>query len=185
MGCKRFLIDSNHEMAQEALKARSEAIKKIQLREKISGSKINQLKKKNYGYISFDIDGIKATAMAHSKVSDSPTVDNRAKYFVPKQLIKRYSTYKVGPFRNNVVQCGVNIWKRDVCAESKLFEILNLAFGRSAVGKIKLYTVRIPCISCDDVIYKFLNDHPNLELEVYFEENDKYNCDKILESPKP
>jgi hypothetical protein len=168
---------------EKANKAREEAIKKLIGRHKMHprSAKINELYSKNYGYIWFNVDNWECEAIAHSKVNYSRTkVDIRSYYFTIQLPVRRYKTYEVGPFRNNVPQCDINVWDRHVDAESKLLEILNLAFHQNSKGLVKLYTKKIPCLSCDSVIYKFLEEHPNIEMEVYFEENDDYNCNKGL-----
>jgi hypothetical protein len=181
MSCRRYQVNTSHSIVERAERVRFSCITEISNNFKAQvmqkPSLIDVLYKPNYAYANYYLNGNSGEAIAHSKVTKSTDDDFRAHWFIPRQQKLIYSTCEVGPFRNNVEQCNLNIWNRDVDSESKILEYFSTTFGNGMSGNINLYTRKIPCLSCDSVIYRFLHDNPDVNLDVYFEENDDYNCD--------
>lgn len=69
---------------------------------------------------------------------------------------------------NNII--NTTNWARDVGTEYKILsEVSNLLGSNySATGKIVLYTDKIPCISCANVIAEFSETYTNIELFVVY-----------------
>jgi hypothetical protein len=124
-------------------------------------------KQPNYAYASVDISGMnKKELFAHSAIQDESTVSSIGTGITYKPQSSPFNYYNVDG--NNII--NTDNWARDVDAEYKILtEISNmLGSDYNATGKIVLYTEKIPCISCENVIAEFNETYPNIELVVVY-----------------
>ena len=94
-----------------------------------------------------------------------------------KDISRKYSPdealfepYKVNS--QNIVD-GKNAWLRNTDTEHKMLEHIarDLQNNMDAKGKIKLYTDRKPCVSCEHAISEFCQMYPEIELTVIYIKN--------------
>ena len=118
----------------------------------------------NFGVAKIDIDGLPNELKSHSSIN-LPT-DKAADGFVllPSKsrdqfiLTPREVSAKGGGVRDAVFD-----------TEFKLLEDVSTRLGSNtrASGRIDLFTERLACESCSDVIFDFRNRYPNVQLNVF------------------
>lgn len=108
----------------------------------------------------------KKELFAHSAIQDESTVSSIGTGITYKPQSSPFNYYNVDG--NNII--NTDNWARYVDAEYKILtEISNmLGSDYNATGKIVLYTEKIPCISCENVIAEFNETYPNIELVVVY-----------------
>lgn len=124
-------------------------------------------KQPNYAYASVDIPGINEKELfAHSAIQDESTISSIGTGITYKPKSSPFTYYNVDG--NNII--NTTNWARDVDTEYKILsEISNLLGSNySVTGKIVLYTEKISCISCENVIAEFSETYPNIELVVIY-----------------
>ena len=132
-------------------------------------------KSSNFGYCEVNVNGLERhDYYSHSKIhsfEDIATTDFSDNF---KDISRKYSSdealfkpYKVNPY--NVID-GDGAWLRNVDTEHKLLEHIarDLQNNMDAKGKIKLYTDRKPCVSCEHAISEFCKMYPEIELTVIY-----------------
>ena len=124
-------------------------------------------KQPNYAYASVEISGMnKKELFAHSAIQDESTISSIGTGITYKPQSSPFNYYNVDG--NNIINTAN--WARDVDTEYKILtEVSNLLGSNyNATGKIVLYTEKIPCISCENVIAEFNETYPNIELVVVY-----------------
>lgn len=65
---------------------------------------------------------------------------------------------------------GINssgkIFFRDSCAEYKIFNDIASRLQPGAAGELTIFMERTPCDSCKNIINHFMDDFPNIEIEI-------------------
>lgn len=65
---------------------------------------------------------------------------------------------------------GINIkgeiYFRDSCTEYKIFNDIASGLQPGSSGKITLFTELEPCDSCKNIINQFMDDYPDIEIEI-------------------
>ncbi len=144
---------------QQTLQTRADGIR-AELPKKLRGSG-------NTGVAQLDIPGLPAEMKAHSRIN-YPT-DRDADGFVHLADESDW-TFKPKAVDPDNVRVGTpDAYTRQWDTE---FKILNdvasrLGDNRNATGSINLFTERMTCTSCTDVIFDFKDRYPNIQLNVF------------------
>ncbi|MEI4803420.1 deaminase domain-containing protein [Bacillus sp. FJAT-51639] len=115
----------------------------------------------NMGYAEVNIEGInKNEFYAHSQVKDAGENPN-LEGFSPKPKTPKYEAQEA---KN---ADGVS-YLRDQDSEYKIINDVASRLGgnHDAKGKIKLFTEKDTCDSCNSIISQFKKDYPDIEIEV-------------------
>jgi hypothetical protein len=121
----------------------------------------------NFGIAQIDIEGLPTELKAHSKINFS-TDKGADGGFV---LLKPESEWTFTPKR--VTPEGIvseSGYLRHADTEFKLLDDIASRLGPSnpqARGTVNLFTERLTCQSCGDVVLDFRNRYPNVQLNVF------------------
>ncbi|TVO83728.1 hypothetical protein AYI81_19530 [Shewanella algae] len=144
---------------QKALQTRVEDIR-AELPKKLQGSG-------NVGVAQLDIPGLPIELKAHSRIN-YPT-DKGADGFVhlADESDWIFKPKAVDP--DNVRVGTPDAYTRQWDTEFKILNDVALRLGnnRNATGSINLFTERLTCTSCTDVIFDFKARYPNIQLNVF------------------
>ncbi|MEL4472431.1 deaminase domain-containing protein [Shewanella algae] len=144
---------------QKALQTRVEDIR-AELPKKLQGSG-------NVGVAQLDIPGLPIELKAHSRIN-YPT-DKSADGFVhlADESDWIFKPKAVDP--DNVRVGTPDAYTRQWDTEFKILNDVALRLGnnRNATGSINLFTERLTCTSCTDVIFDFKARYPNIQLNVF------------------
>ncbi len=144
---------------QKALQTRVEDIR-AELPKKLQGSG-------NVGVAQLDIPGLPIELKAHSRIN-YPT-DKGADGFVhlADESDWIFKPKSVDP--DNVRVGTPDAYTRQWDTEFKILNdvALRLVNNRNATGSINLFTERLTCTSCTDVIFDFKDRYPNIQLNVF------------------
>lgn len=144
---------------QKALQTRVEDIR-AELPKKLQGSG-------NVGVVQLDIPGLPIELKAHSRIN-YPT-DKGADGFVhlADESDWIFKPKAVDP--DNVRVGTPDAYTRQWDTEFKILNDVALRLGnnRNATGSINLFTERLTCTSCTDVIFDFKARYPNIQLNVF------------------
>ena len=156
---KRVLSKPERLNIQESLQTRVDDIR-AKLPKKLRGSG-------NAGVAQLDIPGLPTELKAHSRIN-YPT-DKGADGFV--HLVDEsnwiFKPKAVDP--DNVTVGTPDAYTRQWDTEFKILNdvALRLENNRNATGTINLFTERLTCTSCTDVIFDFKDRYPNIQLNVF------------------
>ncbi|MET1256371.1 deaminase domain-containing protein [Aliikangiella maris] len=133
----------------------------------LRGQLTSKLKREgNFGVAQIDIDGLPSELKAHSKINF--VGDKGAdKGFV---LLKPQDEWAFIPKKINssgyIDDAG---YLRHADTEFKLLEDIAARLGNNtqASGRVNLFTERLACQSCGDVILDFRSRYPNVQLNVF------------------
>lgn len=128
----------------------------------------SKLKKSgNFGYAEVDIQGInKKEFFAHSSVNESTDKGAISGISLKPQGEPAFNAKKVDP--DNVRIDTPEAYLRDYDTEYKILNDIasQLAGNKNAKGTINLFTERLTCQSCSDVILAFRREYPNITVNV-------------------
>ncbi len=121
----------------------------------------------NVGVAQLDIPGLPIELKAHSRIN-YPT-DKGADGFVhlADESDWIFKPKSVDP--DNVRVGTPDAYTRQWDTEFKILNDVALRLGnnRNATGSINLFTERLTCTSCTDVIFDFKDRYPNIQLNVF------------------
>jgi hypothetical protein len=156
---RTFLNNTTNPELRQALLERSQDLR---------GQLPSKLKREgNFGIAQIDIEGLPTELKAHSKISFS-TDKGADGGFV---LLKPESEWTFTPKR--VTPKGIvseSGYLRHADTEFKLLDDIASRLGPSnpqARGTVNLFTERLTCQSCGDVVLDFRNRYPNVQLNVF------------------
>ncbi|KEO82214.1 hypothetical protein EL26_16310 [Tumebacillus flagellatus] len=128
----------------------------------------SKLKKSgNFGYAEVDIQGIdKKEFFAHSSVNTFEDNGALSGISIKPQDKPLFEAKKVDP--DNARIDTPEAYLRDYDTEYKILNdiVSKLGNNKDARGTIKLFTERLTCQSCSDIILQFRNMYPNVKLIV-------------------
>jgi len=144
---------------QLSLQARVDDIR-AELPKKLRGSG-------NAGVAQLDIPGLPAEIEAHSRINYS--TDKGADGFVHLADESNWIFKPKAVDPDNVRVDTLDAYTRQWDTEFKILNDVALRLGdnRSATGSINLFTERLTCTSCTDVIFNFKDRYPNIQLNVF------------------
>ena len=144
---------------QQALQTRVDDIR-VGLPKKLRGSG-------NMGVAQLDIPGLPTELKAHSRINN-PT-DKGADGFVYLADESDWTCKPQAVDPDNVRVDTPDAYTRQWDAEFKILNDVALRLGnnRNTTGSINLFTERLTCTSCTDVIFKFKDRYPNIQLNVF------------------
>ncbi|SFS88826.1 RHS repeat-associated core domain-containing protein [Marininema halotolerans] len=123
----------------------------------------------NIGFATVEVEGYtgNTSIKSHSTIMDK---DGWAKEFSDPLFDTKFVD------REGVIN-GEGGWSRSRDSEAKIFEEISRNLGMkknvrnfSVTGAIKMFTERVPCISCNNVMRQFSHHFPNVKIEVYSNE---------------
>jgi len=124
----------------------------------------------NFGYAQVNISGVSKTEFyAHSSIDElTGTLSDK----VPNISLKIKSADEIFPWTEELSANGILI-KRNIDTEYKILSELSQRIGNNAyvTGTIKLFTERVPCPSCSNVIELFKEKYPLLDIEIIHNQN--------------
>lgn len=133
----------------------------VEIREQLP----SRLKKSgNVGVARIEIKGIPSELRAHSQINK--TEDAGSEGFVLLRENRQFKTKLVDRYGNID---SAEAYDRKWDTEAKILEEIALLLGDNTAisGKIDLFTERMPCPSCNDVIFAFRQKYPNIKLNIY------------------
>ncbi|MDE7365990.1 MAG: hypothetical protein K2N24_01405 [Lachnospiraceae bacterium] len=131
----------------------------LELKRKIPSSLRND---GNFAYAQVIINGEEKVFYASSAINSldqSPVLVDRLPDISVKPEVIYYSA------RDGINVEG-KIFLRDSCTEYKIFNDIASELQPGASGKVTLFTELKPCDSCKDIINHFMEDFPDIEIEI-------------------
>ncbi|MEE2729947.1 MAG: type VI secretion system tip protein TssI/VgrG [Pseudomonadota bacterium] len=144
---------------QQALQTRVDDIR-VGLPKKLRGSG-------NVGVAQLDIPGLPTELKAHSRINYPTDKDADGFVHLADESDWIFKPKAVDP--DNVRVGTPDAYTRQWDTEFKILNDVALRLGnnRNAAGSINLFTERLTCTSCTDVIFDFKDRYPNIQLNVF------------------
>ncbi|MCM1500691.1 MAG: hypothetical protein NC124_19690, partial [Clostridium sp.] len=129
--------------------------------------------KGNFAYAQVIIDGKERVFYASSRV------DSLEQSPVLLECLPDISVQPEMIYYNarDAINIEGEIYLRDSCTEYKIFNDIASGLQSGTSGKIMLFTELEPCDSCKNIINQFMDDYPDIEIEIIHNNNERIKAE--------